>query len=277
MTTSVTDQEHPVWDHRELLPGLDHLRCGHSNAYLWWPAAQQDDSRTTTLAPLGATLIDTGPVGTFPRLRQTLTDIGVTDAVLERVVLTHFHDDHTGAAAEVAAWSGAEVVAGRADADVIRGRAAGPVPALTAAEHRLFDALTASAGGVPAPRPQPCRVDREVDDGDVLGFAGGARVLSLPGHTPGSIALHLPRLRVVLTGDTAAEHGGSVVLGPFSVDRVQARSDLERLGELDVEGGLLRPRRAAPHRGCRGDRAGHRPLRLSGHPREGVAPVLAGR
>ncbi|MBC3760946.1 MBL fold metallo-hydrolase [Quadrisphaera oryzae] len=226
MTAPATRPERPGWDHWELLPGLHHLRCGHSNAYLWWPR---------TPAEGGATLIDTGPVGTFPRLLQTLAELDVTDTALQRVVLTHFHDDHTGAAAEVAEWSGAEVVAGRADADVVRGLTTGPVPVLTAAEQQLFAAVTAAAGAGPVPRPEPCRVDREVEDGDVLDLAGGARVLALPGHTPGSIALHLPRLRAVLTGDTAAEHDGVVVLGPFGLDRAQVRSDLRRLGALDVE------------------------------------------
>lgn len=217
------------------MPGLHHLRCGHSNAYLWWPGDEQVVSQGEAPLPTGATLVDTGPVGSFRTLLNTLTDIGVTAEVLQRVVLTHFHDDHTGAAAEIATWSGAEVVAGRADAAIIRGHAAGPMPALTPAEQQLFAAVTASAADDALPRPTPCRVDREVDDGDVLDIAGGARVLALPGHTPGSIALHLPTLRVVLTGDTAAEHGGGVVLGPFSTDRAQARSDLVRLAELDVE------------------------------------------
>jgi glyoxylase-like metal-dependent hydrolase (beta-lactamase superfamily II) len=60
-----------------------------------------------------------------------------------------------------------------------------------------------SAGLVPAP---PCPVDREVRDGEVLAFGGGAHVVHTPGHTDGSIALHLPGPRVLFTGDTVAEH-----------------------------------------------------------------------
>jgi glyoxylase-like metal-dependent hydrolase (beta-lactamase superfamily II) len=101
---------------------------------------------------------------------------------------------------------------------------------LTDAERPVYAAV--SAGLPPAP---PCRVDREADDGDVLGSAGGAVVLAVPGHTPGSIAVHLPRLGVLLTGDTVAESGGALLLGPFDTDRAQAWSSLRRLAALGAD------------------------------------------
>ncbi|PWJ54190.1 Glyoxylase, beta-lactamase superfamily II [Quadrisphaera granulorum] len=220
-----------AWEYDEVIPGLHRVRCGISNAYLWRPAG---DER--------ATLVDTGPVGTFPRLRRTLTDLGVAPHQLERVVLTHFHDDHTAAAAEVVAWSGARVVAGRADAPHIRGETPGPVPVLTAAEVRLHAAVTSSAVAEALEPVAACPVDVEVDDGDLLDLgdlAGGpsvaAHVLVLPGHTPGSIALHLPAVGVVLTGDAVAEHEGRIVLGPFGIDREQAWRDAARLASLEVD------------------------------------------
>ncbi|MEH3078791.1 MAG: MBL fold metallo-hydrolase [Quadrisphaera sp.] len=198
-----------------------------SNAYLWRPGGGD-----------AATLVDTGPVGTFPRLVRTLTDLGVGPELLGRVVLTHFHDDHTGTAAQVVAWSGARVVAGRADAPHVRGEAPGPEPVLTAAEARLHASVTSSAVAGALEPVAACQVDDEVDDGDVVdlrGAGGTARVLVLPGHTPGSTALHLPALGAVLTGDAVAEHEGRVVLGPFGIDREQSWRDAARLADLPVE------------------------------------------
>jgi len=63
----------------------------------------------------------------------------------------------------------------------------------------------------------------------VLGFGGGAIVLHVGGHTPGSIALHLPRLGVLLTGDLVAESRGNVIVGPFNTDRDQSRRSIGRL------------------------------------------------
>ena len=105
---------------------------------------------------------------------------------------THFHNDHTGGA-EFLAVADVPVVA---DALFIRGEA----PVLVNDFEKALHARV-SAGLPPAP---PVRVDREVRDGDVLDFGGGAHVVSVPGHTEGSIAIYLPTHGVLFTGDIAA-------------------------------------------------------------------------
>ena len=201
----------------EVVPGLHLLRLGVANAYLWH---DQD----------GATLIDTGPPGSGPAVAAALEFLGLRRQDLRRIVVTHFHDDHAGSAAEIASWTGARVVVGRADAAFVRGDVPGPPPAFTAAEQALHAVV--AAGLEPAPG---CCVDEEVEDAHVLPLAGGAVVIGTPGHTPGSIALHLRRHGVLITGDTVAEHQGRVVLGPFNTDRSGAWASLKRLAALDVE------------------------------------------
>lgn len=206
----------------ELAPDLHRVRLvgggAHLlNVYLW-------------LGPDGVTMIDTGAPGCADQIAAALTQLGRSTSDVERVVLTHAHDDHTGSAAVVASWSGAPVIAGKQDAAVIRGEARAPEPVLTEAER----ALRSSLGTPPEPAPRS-RVDIEVVDGDILDFAGGAHVLEVPGHTPGSIALHLPSHRVLLTGDIAGELNGDVLLGPFNTDRAQARDSLRKLSAIDVD------------------------------------------
>ena len=176
------------------------------------------------------TLVDAGPAGSGERIAAALAEQGLDRDAVVRVVLTHFHADHAGGAAEVRAWAGAEVVAHRDDAPAVRGDAAPPFPELLPAERELFAAVSADLP--PAP---PCPVDREVADGDVLPFGGGAHVLHRPGHTAGSIALHLPAHRVLFTGDTVAESGGVVILGPFNPDRERALASFRALTGLDVD------------------------------------------
>jgi glyoxylase-like metal-dependent hydrolase (beta-lactamase superfamily II) len=77
-------------------------------------------------------------------------------------------------------------------------------------------------------------VDEELHDGDVLDFGGGAEVMSVPGHTEGSIAIHLPRYGVLFTGDTIA-NVGTVMLGTFNQDKARTVASLQRLARLDVD------------------------------------------
>jgi glyoxylase-like metal-dependent hydrolase (beta-lactamase superfamily II) len=121
------------------------------------------------------------------------------------------------------------------EAPVIRGDVPGQVAELLPAEQQLMAALTSGNGGESLPAAPPCPVDREVGDGDVLAFGGGAHVVHGPGHTPGSIALHLPGERVLFTGDTVAESQGSVLLGPFNLDRPGAIASYRRLTAFDVD------------------------------------------
>lgn len=202
----------------EVAPGLHHLRLGIANAYL---LADRD----------GAVLIDTGPPGSGLAIAAALDGLGLRREDLHTVVLTHFHDDHAGSAADVASWAGAQVVAGRGDTPFIRGDQPGPAPNFTPAERALHQVVAADL----APAP-PSPVHRDLTDGTVLDIAGGAVILEVPGHTPGSIALHLPDLGVLITGDTIAEHQGQVVLGPFNLDREQAWASLQRLAAIDVDG-----------------------------------------
>jgi glyoxylase-like metal-dependent hydrolase (beta-lactamase superfamily II) len=77
-------------------------------------------------------------------------------------------------------------------------------------------------------------VDRELTDGDVLDFGGGAHILAIPGHTEGSIAVHLPWEGVLFTGDTIA-YVDTVMLGVFNQDRARTVKSFQRLAALDVD------------------------------------------
>lgn len=82
----------------------------------------------------------------------------------------------------------------------------------------------------PAP---PCVVRRAVRDGDEL--RRGAIVVHVPGHTPGSIAILVPSIRVLFTGDTIASFEGNPILGPFNIDREMAKAAVRRQARLEFE------------------------------------------
>ncbi|MFF6983711.1 MBL fold metallo-hydrolase [Streptomyces sp. NPDC008343] len=95
----------------------------------------------------------------------------------------------------------------------------------------------AGFGDAEIPSPQYVAVDVELDDGDTLdGWGEPVQVLGVPGHTPGSIALHLPASHVLFPGDIIATGDGRAVLGPFNVNREEAiASSFRKLATLDVE------------------------------------------
>ncbi|MEV0097219.1 MBL fold metallo-hydrolase [Streptomyces sp. NPDC050738] len=196
----------------EVLPRLHLLRFPIGQAYLW-----RDGDELT--------LIDAGHADSATAIGAAIRGLGLDPHRLSRIVLTHCHRDHVGAAEELAGLYGTEIIAHRLDAPVVRGLAPAPEPVLLDWEIPLYE------HGLTVPVAPPTRVDREVEDGDELGFGDGAFVVHSPGHTDGSIAVHLPRHGVLFTGDAVAAVG-QVMLGVFNTDRRRALASYRRLAAL---------------------------------------------
>lgn len=171
------------------------------------------------------TLIDAGDIDSAATIEDAIRTLGFDPAGIRRIVITHGHRDHYGAAQELADRHGAEIIAHALDAPVVRGERPVPEPDLLDWELPLWE------HGLTVPEAPPTRVDREVTGGEVLPFGDGARVVHAPGHTAGSIAIHLPLHGVLFTGDTVASVE-RVTLGVFNVDRTEAAATFRRLAAL---------------------------------------------
>lgn len=95
-------------DFIEVLPQLHMFRFPIGQAYLW-----RDDDELT--------LIDAGNVHAAPEIEEAIRRVGLRPDGIRRIVLTHCHRDHVGAAQEPADRYGAEVLAHRLDSPVVRG------------------------------------------------------------------------------------------------------------------------------------------------------------
>ncbi|MCJ1706471.1 MBL fold metallo-hydrolase [Microbacterium sp. VKM Ac-2923] len=70
--------------------------------------------------------------------------------------------------------------------------------------------------------------------------AGSPRIVGMPGHSPGSIAVHSPAVRAVFVGDALTTR--HVLTGrtgpgpaPFTDDPIEALASLSRIADLDAD------------------------------------------
>jgi glyoxylase-like metal-dependent hydrolase (beta-lactamase superfamily II) len=155
----------------------------------------------------GWTIVDAGlgTPETSQRWREALDRLRAR--WITRLVLTHHHPDHLGASAALAELTGAEVIQGVLDAALTR-RVWGPPRDLTVLERYLHEQ------GMPAELASQALSDEisiavraaepthPVDEGDHLELAGERfRVLVLPGHADGHIALLGERSGRLFGGD----------------------------------------------------------------------------
>ncbi len=206
----------------EIVPGVHAIeRLGIGRAYLY-----QEADRLT--------LIDTGVARSADRIFAAIESIGCKPDGQRQIVITHDHYDHIGSLADVVERTDAQVLVHALDAPVVRGEQRPSGPSATGL-LRLLNPLLARAA-----RPiAPARVDRELADGDEIDLDGGARVVHVPGHTAGSIAIYLPKRRLLFAGDAAVNAFG---LGPpsgprglFNEDQAKARQSFRKLAELDFD------------------------------------------
>jgi len=200
------------------------------------------------VTPEGITVVDAGLPGHWNDLRAELSSIGRSVDDIRGVVLTHGDSDHLGFAERLRRDHGVPVHIHAADADRARG---GDKPKTAMGPIRLGPTLGFFAYAV---RKRGLRTTHltevvEVTDGDVLDLPGAPRVIGLPGHSPGSIAVYSPAAEAVFVGDALTTR--HVLTGragpqpaPFTDDPAEALASLGRLA--DVEAVWVLPGHGAP-------------------------------
>jgi len=140
------------------------------------------------------TLVDCGLKSAPPKLVHALAALGRHPRDVQRIILTHAHNDHAGGAASmVGDASVAGVHAHQDDQAYLEAGNAPPITADSALGRLIARVQDFSFTSVP--------VERTLVDGQVLDCRGGLRVVHTPGHTPGHISLLHPESGVLITGD----------------------------------------------------------------------------
>ncbi len=189
-------------------------------------------ARTTVLANgHDVLMVDAGGRGSLAMIRPALMEFDCCLADVHLIVLSHYHPDHSGGAAELVGATSAKVAAHCAEAAIIAGDEPFPPPM----KGRLMAGVTRPARHLV--QGKPVAVDYSLVDGEVLPWREKVQVVHTPGHTPGSICLHIPGSKLLVAGDALQHKLGRLYLPAPGVtwDRRQARDSIEKLKSLDFE------------------------------------------
>ena len=159
-------------------------------------------------------LVDAGMMAA-PTLRNIKKLID--PAKIEKIVLTHCHHDHSGAAPELKAATGARLL--------LSEKEVGAVGDDLASVAYLF--------GQQAPHYE---VDQTLKEGMVLDTGEWKlEVMETPGHSQGSLCLYEPRAKVLFSGDTVFPDGNIGRTDMYGGSTPDLVASIERLTGLDVE------------------------------------------
>jgi glyoxylase-like metal-dependent hydrolase (beta-lactamase superfamily II) len=201
---------------KEVAPGFYELPLGQVNAHL----CVEDE---------GLTLIDTGYPGSAEKILAAIRQLGRSPVDLKQIVVTHCHEDHAGSLAELQRRTNATCYMHPIDAALVReGLCLRPLvrgPGLL--NGVIFMMLIRRAKST----IEPARIDREVVDGEVLPFLGGARVIHAPGHCAGQIVLHVPWNGGVLFAADSCATALGLAMSPAYEDFDEGRRTLRRIAK----------------------------------------------
>ncbi len=179
-------------------------------------------------SPTGYLLVDSGGSNSRQALLEGLKTAGCAPGKLRLILITHGDFDHTGNAAAVRQVFGGQIAMHTADAPMAE---IGDMFANRKPPHRLLRLLLPKFSGFgAAERFKPDLLLEDEQDLSLYGFDG--RVLSIPGHSKGSLGLRMDN-GDFFCGDLLTGTGGPA-LNSLIDNLADASASLEKLASLEI-------------------------------------------
>ena len=158
-------------------------------------------------------LIDSGAGESFDQLVANIRSLGFDPEKLRAIIATHAHLDHVGSLYQFREKFGLQVIAHELDA-------------------RAIETGAGTGAEIYGMAYKPCKVDIKLDSQEESLHYGDyeLRVIHIPGHTPGSIAVYTDMEKRVLFGQDI--HGPYFLKG---ADPIQAKISLQKLIDLEAD------------------------------------------
>jgi glyoxylase-like metal-dependent hydrolase (beta-lactamase superfamily II) len=187
----------------------------------------------------GVTVIDAGLPGDWNDLVAELEAMGRSLDDIRGVVLTHGDTDHIGYAERLRREHGVPVHVHESDAARARGEIKKPNTGwgpIRIGPLLGFLWYSGRRGGLRIP---PLTEVQTFRGGQTLDLPGAPRIIHLPGHTPGSVAVHVPAVDALFIGDAMTTR--NVLTGktgprpaPFTILPDTAHNSLAKLAEVEA-------------------------------------------
>lgn len=210
----------------EIAPGVRRIGADVVNSYL---VVDGDD----------ITIIDAGLPRYWRLLQAELESIGKSLDNVRALVLTHGDTDHIGFAARLHREKGIAAYVHEADVERAQlkvkkpNKGWGPVKMGPLVGFLWYSARNGGLRIPPAEGLQP------ITAGQSLDVPGTPQIIQTPGHTPGSVCVHVPGVDALFVGDTMTTR--NVLTGatgpkpaPFTLEPGQAVESLGQLEHVDA-------------------------------------------